>query len=92
MGLCGDNCKGYYFSTHYAAAGAKGATKAFIDEYKAAYGKTPDDVAALTWDAGTDGPGHQGTPADCPATSRPTAPRSRTPWQRSRTTPASPAE
>ncbi len=32
MGLCGDDCKGYYFSTHYAAAGAKGATKAFIDE------------------------------------------------------------
>ena len=23
MGLCGDDCKGYYFSTHYAAAGAK---------------------------------------------------------------------
>jgi len=51
MGLCGDACKGYYFSTHYAAAGAKGATKDFIDAYKAAYGKTPDDVAALTWDS-----------------------------------------
>ena len=51
MGLCGDDCKGYYFSTHYAAAGAKGATKAFIDEYSATYGKTPDDVAALTWDS-----------------------------------------
>ena len=51
MGLCGDACKGYYFSTHYAAAGAKGATKDFIDAYQAAYGKTPDDVAALTWDA-----------------------------------------
>lgn len=51
MGLCGDACKGYYFSTHYAAAGAKGATKEFIDAYQAAYGKTPDDVAALTWDA-----------------------------------------
>ncbi len=51
MGLCGDACKGYYFSTHYAAAGAKGDTKAFIDAYKATYGKTPDDVAALTWDA-----------------------------------------
>jgi len=50
MGLCGDDCKGYYFSTHYAAAGAKGATKAFIDAYTAKYGKTPDDVAALTWD------------------------------------------
>jgi branched-chain amino acid transport system substrate-binding protein len=51
MGLCGDDCKGYYFSTHYAAAGAKGATKVFIDKYTAAYGKTPDDVAALTWDS-----------------------------------------
>lgn len=51
MGLCGDDCKGYFFSTHYAAAGAKGATKEFIDEYTKTYGKTPDDVAALTWDA-----------------------------------------
>jgi branched-chain amino acid transport system substrate-binding protein len=51
MGLCGDDCKGLFFSTHYAAAGAKGATKAFIDAYVAAYGKTPDDVAALTWDS-----------------------------------------
>ncbi len=50
MGLCGDDCKGYYFSTHYAAAGAKGDTKKFIDDYTAKYGKTPDDVAALTWD------------------------------------------
>ena len=51
MGLCGDDCKGLFFSTHYAAAGAKGATKAFIDAYVATYGKTPDDVAALTWDS-----------------------------------------
>jgi branched-chain amino acid transport system substrate-binding protein len=51
MSLCGDDCKGYYFSTHYAAAGAKGETKKFIDAYAAAYGKTPDDVAALTWDS-----------------------------------------
>ncbi len=51
MNLCGDACKGYYFSTHYAAAGAKGATKEFIDKYKAKYGYVPDDVAALTWDA-----------------------------------------
>lgn len=51
MGLCGDACKGYYFSTHYSPVGAKGATKEFIDAYQAAYGKTPDDVAALTWDS-----------------------------------------
>lgn len=51
MGLCGDDCKGYFFSSHYAAEGATGATKEFIDEYAAKYGKTPDDVAALTWDS-----------------------------------------
>lgn len=51
MNLCGDACKGAYFSTHYAAAGAKGATKEFIDKFKTKYGYVPDDVAALTWDA-----------------------------------------
>ncbi|WP_459936428.1 ABC transporter substrate-binding protein [Desulfonatronum parangueonense] len=51
MTLCGDLCKGHYFSTHYAAAGATGATRDFIEKYQAKYGYTPDDVAALTWDA-----------------------------------------
>lgn len=51
MTLCGDDCKGCFFSTHYAAAGAKGATKEFIDRYNAKYGYVPDDVGALTWDA-----------------------------------------
>ena len=49
--LCGKDCYGSFFSTHYAAAGATGATKAFIDRYKAKYGYVPDDVAALTWDS-----------------------------------------
>jgi branched-chain amino acid transport system substrate-binding protein len=49
--LCGKDCYGDYFVSHYAAAGAKGATKEFIDRYKAKYGVIPDDVAALTWDA-----------------------------------------
>jgi branched-chain amino acid transport system substrate-binding protein len=49
--LCGKDCYGLYFSTHYAAAGATGATKAFIDRYKKDHGYTPDDVAALTWDS-----------------------------------------
>ena len=49
--LCGGACEGMYFSTHYAAEGAVGATKKFIDEYEAKYGETPGDVAALTWDA-----------------------------------------
>lgn len=51
MNLCGGACNGYFFSTHYAAAGAKGTTKDFIDRYKAKYNYVPDDVAALTWDA-----------------------------------------
>jgi branched-chain amino acid transport system substrate-binding protein len=51
MNLCGDACKGLFFSTHYAAEGATGATKEFIDEYDAKYGYVPDDVGALTWDA-----------------------------------------
>lgn len=49
--LCGEACYGLYFSTHYAAAGATGATKTFIDRYNDTYGYVPDDVAALTWDA-----------------------------------------
>jgi branched-chain amino acid transport system substrate-binding protein len=49
--LCGDACEGLYFSTHYAAEGAVGPTKVFIDRYNATYGEIPGDVAALTWDA-----------------------------------------
>lgn len=51
MNLCGDDCKGQFFSTHYAAAGAKGATKEFIEKFKAKFGYEPDDPAALTWDS-----------------------------------------
>lgn len=49
--LCGADCHGLFFSTHYAAAGAQGKTKEFIDKYNAKYGYIPDDVGALTWDA-----------------------------------------
>jgi branched-chain amino acid transport system substrate-binding protein len=49
--LSAGSVAGYYFTTHYAAAGAKGKTKEFIDTYTAKYGYTPDDVAALTYDA-----------------------------------------
>lgn len=51
MKLCGSDCNGSFFSTHYAAAGATGPTREFIDRYQAKYGYVPDDVAALTWDA-----------------------------------------
>lgn len=49
--LCGEDCYGQFFSTHYAAAGATGATKAFIDRYNKEHGYIPDDGGALTWDA-----------------------------------------
>ena len=49
--LCGADCEGYYFSTHYAADNATPVAKKFIDAYKAKYGNTPDDVAALTYDS-----------------------------------------
>jgi branched-chain amino acid transport system substrate-binding protein len=51
MTLCGNDCKGTFFSTHYAALGAKGATKQFIDQYKMKFKYEPDAVSALTWDA-----------------------------------------
>lgn len=50
-GLCGSDCTGLFFSTHFAAVGATGATKVFVDRYEATYGYVPDDVAALTWDS-----------------------------------------
>lgn len=49
--LCGNDCEGYYFSTHYSAESASPAARKFIQAYSAAYGKTPDDVAALTYDS-----------------------------------------
>jgi branched-chain amino acid transport system substrate-binding protein len=49
--LCGKDCNDYYFSTHYAADAATDTTKKFISGYKAKFGTTPDDVAALTYDS-----------------------------------------
>lgn len=49
--LAGKEVEGYYFSTHYAADSAAPAATKFIQAYKARYGSTPDDVAALTYDA-----------------------------------------
>lgn len=44
--------EGSYFSTHYAPDIATETAQKFIKEYEAKYGKKPDDVAALTYDAG----------------------------------------
>jgi branched-chain amino acid transport system substrate-binding protein len=49
--LCGNDCNGFYFSTHYAVDASTEVTKRFIENYKAAYGSMPDDVAALTYDS-----------------------------------------
>ena len=49
--LGGADLEGYYFSTHYAADAATPIATKFINSYKAKYGSTPDDVAALTYDA-----------------------------------------
>lgn len=49
--LCGPDCEGYYFSTHYAPDVATPVATKFITNYKTKYGNTPDDVAALTYDA-----------------------------------------
>ena len=49
--LCGKDCEGYYFSTHYSPESATPEAKKFIQNYQAMYGKAPDDVAALTYDS-----------------------------------------
>lgn len=43
--------EGSYFSTHYAPDIATPTAQKFIKEYETKYGKKPDDVAALTYDA-----------------------------------------
>ena len=49
--LCGGDCEGFYFSTHYSAESATPEAKKFIESYKKMYGKPPDDVSALTYDS-----------------------------------------
>ncbi len=49
--LCGKDCEGYYFSTHYAPDAATPAATKFIQAFQTKYGSLPDDVAALTYDS-----------------------------------------
>ncbi|MCX5813741.1 MAG: ABC transporter substrate-binding protein [Proteobacteria bacterium] len=49
--LCGKDCEGCYFSTHYAADAATPVAAKFIEAFKTKYGVMPDDVAALTYDS-----------------------------------------
>ena len=50
--MCGVELDESYFSTHYAPDIATETAQKFIQTYEAKYGKKPDDVAALTYDAG----------------------------------------
>ena len=52
LGLCGVELEESFFSTHYAPDIATETAQKFIRSYEAKYGKKPDDVAALTYDAG----------------------------------------
>jgi len=48
--LCGEDCYGLFYSSHYLAENPTGDAKEFIDGYEERYGYVPDDVGALTWD------------------------------------------
>jgi branched-chain amino acid transport system substrate-binding protein len=50
--LGGPDLEGSFFSTHYAPDIATETAQKFIRHYETRYGKKPDDVAALTYDAG----------------------------------------
>jgi branched-chain amino acid transport system substrate-binding protein len=50
--LCGPELDDSYFSTHYAPDITTETAQKFIRAYEVKYGKKPDDVAALTYDAG----------------------------------------
>jgi branched-chain amino acid transport system substrate-binding protein len=49
--LGGGDLEGSYFCNHYSTQIATDAAKKFMSDYKTKYGKDPDDVAALTYDA-----------------------------------------
>lgn len=51
MGLCGDDCKGLYFTGNFAPGGVEGKAKTFVDNFKKTYNVLPDEVSALTYDA-----------------------------------------
>ncbi len=51
MTLCGDDCVGCYFTTHWAYKGVTGVAKEFVDRFNAKYGYVPGDCAALAWDS-----------------------------------------
>lgn len=51
IGLGGKEIEGSYFCNHYSTEIATPIAEKFVADYTAKYGKAPDDVAALTYDA-----------------------------------------
>lgn len=51
IGQCGSDCNGLFFTGNYAPGNAKGINKEFVETYSKAYGTSPDEPTALTWDA-----------------------------------------
>ncbi|MEO5358232.1 MAG: ABC transporter substrate-binding protein [Nitrospirae bacterium YQR-1] len=49
--LCGKDCEGFFFSSHYSASSKSPDTEKFVKAYETIYKNTPDDVAALTYDS-----------------------------------------
>jgi len=49
--IAGDAINGNYFSNHYATEEDRPEVKNFVGKYKQEYGKTPDALAALGYDA-----------------------------------------
>ncbi len=49
--IAGDAINGNYFSNHYAPEEDRPEVKNFVEKYKKEYGKTPDGLAALGYDA-----------------------------------------
>ena len=51
MKNCGDLCKGLYFSSHFAAIGAKGKSRIFVDQYQKEAKVLPTGDGALGYDS-----------------------------------------
>ncbi len=49
--LANGSVEGAFFANHYSPDAKTPATEKFVADYQKAYGKTPDDVAALSYDA-----------------------------------------
>lgn len=51
MEHCGDQCKGYYFTSHFAAIGAKGNAKDFVNRYQQKLQALPTGDGATGYDS-----------------------------------------